>query len=205
MGRPRQATKVFNRPFIILSVLLITVLVLFNLLLLNQNRRLQAKAGIPLNNVDARPGSIPLWLAIGCPPSLKSLLQERTLNQNPALSLLVFLSTGDCSSCLEEAEIWEQLYKQFSPNGFSVLGIVRQGDSLWAAQFSKNYELTFPVASLDSATLENLGVPPITPFKIIVDSLHRVVWLSGPNSGPEEQKSFGAVAEKLCRAYLLPG
>ncbi len=85
------------------------------------------------------------------------------------------------------------------------MGIVRRGDSVWADQFSRNYELTFPIVALDSTMLEHLGLPPVTPFKILVDSLHRVAWLSGPNSEPEEQKNFGEVAEKLCRAYLTPG
>jgi hypothetical protein len=48
-----------------------------------------------------------------------------------------------------------------------------------------------------------LGVPPVTPFKVMVDSLRRLVYLSGPNSEPEEQQNFAEVAEKLCRAYLV--
>ena len=83
------------------------------------------------------------------------------------------------------------------------MGIVRPEDSLWAAQFLNDYELTFPIAFLDSAILEFFGVPLMTPFKVMVDSLHRVVWLSGPNSEPEEQKNFAEVAAKLCRAYLV--
>lgn len=103
---------------------------------------------------------------------------------------------------MEEAEVWEKLYKKFSPQGFFVLGIVPEADSLWADQFSTDYELTFPMARLDSVPLEYLGVPSISPFKVMVDSLRRIVYLSGPNSEPEEQNNFAEVAEKLCRAYL---
>jgi hypothetical protein len=68
----------------------------------------------------------------------------------------------------------------------------------------EDYELSFQVFSINPLVLRTLGVPPATPFKVMVDSLHRVVYLSGPNSEPEEQKNFAEVAEKLCRAYLTP-
>lgn len=195
----------FNRPLPVLSGLLIAVLAVLNLLLLDQNRRLQAGAGTFPGKRNAPSAPKSLWLAAGCPLPLKSLLQEKRPNRSPILSLLVFLHREDCGVCLEEAEVWERLYKRFSPKGFSVLGIVGQEDSLWADQFAKDYELTFPIAILDSGLLENLGIPPVTPFKAMVDSLRRVVWFSGPNSEPAEQKSFWEVAEKLCRAYLSPG
>ncbi|HXF49802.1 MAG TPA: redoxin family protein [Verrucomicrobiae bacterium] len=180
-------------------------LAVFNLLLLKQNRALRLETS--RMEVQQRTGSdrALLWLSSANSPICQLTLQKKgAASYQPALSLLVFLSPKDCSACLEEAEVWEKLYEKFSPRGFFVLGIVREADSLWADEFSTDYELTFPMASLDSATLEYLGVPSISPFKVMVDSLRRIVYLSGPNSEPEEQNNFAEVAEKLCRAYLTP-
>ena len=183
--------------------LILLVLGLLNLLLLNQNRTLQARfngLGAQLNRPTDQ--ALLLLTSANLPISQLTLISKGEESYHPPLSLLVFLSQHDCHACLEEAEVWEKLHKRFSANGFLVLGIVSQEDAFWAEQFSKDYELTFSVRSLDSATLGYLGVPRITPFKVMVDSLHRVVWLSGPNSEPEEQKNFAEVAEKLCQVYL---
>lgn len=192
-----------SRFWAVAAVFLIIVLAAFNLLLIKQNGSLQARLSESTASF-ANPPDKALLRLHSVPSSIGQLiLKNKTEKGNhPPLSLLIFLNRRDCGACLEEAEVWEKLFKQFSPKGFFVLGIIRESDTLWADQLSKDYELTFPIASLDSTTLEYLGVPPVTPFKVMVDSLHRVVWLSEPSSEPEEQKNFAEVAEKLCRAYL---
>ena len=194
-----------KRSLVMAVFILLAVLAAFNLLLIRQNSSLQARLNQPRSSLKNRMDKLLFWLSSIPSPIYRLTVQHwKEKPGGPGLSLLVFLKRQECGACLEEAEVWERLYKKFSPRGFFVLGIVRETDSLWADRFSSDYELTFPMARLDSATLEYLGVPSISPFKVMVDSSHRVVYLSGPNSEPEEQKNFAEVAEKLCRAYLTP-
>jgi peroxiredoxin len=194
-----------KRPFAISVFILVAALIVFNLLLVRQNGYLQARLKGPSRPFNNSTDNTWLRLTSANSPICQLTLQKKgEQSYQPGLTLLVFLGQQDCGACLEEAEVWEKLYKKFSSKGFFVLGVIRQADTLWADQLSKDkdYELTFPIASLDSTTLEYLGLPPVTPFKMMVDSLRRVVYFSGPNSEPGEQKNFAEVAEKLCRAYL---
>jgi hypothetical protein len=196
-----------KRSILIAGILTIfTVLVVFNLLLLNQNRKLanQLKS-IPAQQ-NTQPDLSSLWLTYGgCVPVPEFIVQEKGKTHKPVLTLLVYLGQGDCPSCLEEAEIWEKLYQKYRSKGLFVLGMVRAQDTLMAGQLFDSYGLTFPISPLDSVSQKLLWIAPATPFKVVIDSLRRVVYLSGPNSELGEQKHFNEVAEKLCRAYLLPG
>lgn len=196
-----------KRPIFVAGILTIfVVLVVFNLLLLNQNRRLANQLQVLPVEKETQPDLSSVWLTYGgCVPVPEFIVQEKGKTSKPALTLLVFLGPGDCPSCLEEAEIWEKLYQKYRSKGLFVLGMVRTQDTLVAGQIADSYGLTFPISPLDSASQELLWIAPATPFKVVIDSLRRVVYLSGPNSELGEQEHFGEVAEKICRAYLLPG
>jgi len=92
--------------------LIILALGLFNLLLLNQNRTLQAR----FNGLGAQPDrptdQALLWLtSANSPIGQLTLIRKGEESYQPLLSLLVFLSQQDCHACLEEAEVWQKLYK----------------------------------------------------------------------------------------------
>jgi thiol-disulfide isomerase/thioredoxin len=183
---------------------LLLAMAVFNFLLLNQNGRLR----LQVQNANAKgeqpAGMEMLRFTYGLSPFFRILLEEKKVTRKPALSLLVFLSPGDCGVCLQESEVWEKLHKKYSAKGLFVAALVPQPDSQWGRQFREDYGFSFPVFPVNQTVLQALGVPPITPFKVMVDSLHRVVYLSGANSEPEDRKNFGEVAERLCQVYLKP-
>jgi hypothetical protein len=182
--------------------LLFLVTVVFGVFLLSRPRNLPARSRRADASQEELSGMGLLRFTIGLPHFCQMVLEKNGQAEKPELSLVVFLSQGDCA-CLREAEIWEKLYKKYSPKGFLVAGIVPRPDSQWSRQFLEDYDLSFPVISVNPALLQAIGVPPVA-FKVIVDSQHRVVYMSGANSEPEDQKNFAEVAERLCEVYLQP-
>ena len=194
-----------KRVFIISLVLLCLAMVVFNVVILNQNQQLQRELHKLALEKKNPPELLLMRLSASyypyCGPPPKPGEEP---GEPPPLSMLVFLSRNDCGACLKEAEIWEKLYNKYASRGFHISAVVLKEDYDWALDFAKEFDLSFRISPTEPILRQVLGIPPVTPFKVMVDSLHRVVWLSGPNSELEEQKNFAEVAEKLCRAYLEP-
>ncbi|HXF49998.1 MAG TPA: hypothetical protein VNL73_11325 [Verrucomicrobiae bacterium] len=185
------------------NIAALLVFAVFNFFLLRQNRALHNQVENMRTQLKHSADSDLYRLASGYSPFCQLSVKKKGEEvRKPDLTLLVFLTQQDCGGCLQEAELWEKLYKTYSSRGFLAVALVRQEDSVWADQVARDFALSFPVVPLDSSIVQFLGWPPTTPFKMVVDSLQRLIYLSGPNSEPEGQKNFAEVAEKLCRAYL---
>ncbi len=142
-------------------------------------------------------------LIVGDKPFCFTFLNPETKEPyHPKLVLLIFFSTNDCVTCLQEASLWEDLQKEFYPKGLKVLGMVHSNDFLQMDAFAKAESLSFPIIYVDSIYIkQHIGIPS-TPFKVLLDSTLIVVYLNGPNSELEGQLRFKAVIEKWCELSL---
>jgi len=195
-----KLTKLKLVPFILGVV--IFALVVFNLLLLQTNRALRREFGQLTRRIELS-SSFSSLLTAGAQPFCFTFLDPETKEPyHPKLVLLIFFSTDDCMSCLQEASIWEELQKSFYPKGLKVVGMVPSRDSLQMKEFAQAEGLSFPVIYVDSIYIkQHIGIPQ-TPFKVLLDSSLTVVYLNGPNSELEDQLRFKAVIEKWCEISL---
>jgi len=187
-------------PFI--TGVVILALVVFNLLLLQKDRALR-KNLVKLSQITQFSSSFSPLLTAGEQPFCLSFTSPQTGEPyQPKLILLIFFSTNDCVTCLQEASIWEKLQKDFYPKGLKVFGMVPSNDSLEMQKFAEAESLSFPIMYVDSIYIkQRIGIP-LTPFKVLLDSTLTVVYLNGPNSDVENQFRFKNVIEKWCLLSL---
>ncbi len=195
-----KLTKIKLVPFIIGVV--IFALVVFNLLLLQKDRALRKDFNQLSQRIELSSSFSPL-LTAGAQHFCFTFLNPETKDPyHPKLVLLIFFSTNDCVTCLQEASLWEELQKNFNPKGLKILGMVPSTDSLQMAEFARVESLSFPIIYVDSLYIkQHIGVPR-TPFKVLLDSTMTVVYLNGPNSELEDQLRFKEVIEKWCELAL---
>ncbi|MFQ6002376.1 MAG: TlpA family protein disulfide reductase [Candidatus Zixiibacteriota bacterium] len=187
-------------PFI--TGVIILVLVIFNLLLLQKDRALRNNFNQLSQRVELFSSFSPLLTAGDQPFCFTFLNPETKEPYQPKLVLLIFFSTNDCVTCLQEASLWEELQKNFYPKGLKVLGMVPSTDSLQMKKFAEAESLSFPIIYVDSIYIkQHIGIPQ-TPFKVLLDSTLTVVYLNGPNSDVEDQLRFKNVIEKWCSLPL---
>jgi len=196
-----KLTKIKLVPLI--EGVVILALVVFNLLLLHKDRALRKDFNQLSQTAELSSSSFSPLLTAGDQPFCFTFLHPETKEAyQPKLVLLIFFSTNDCVTCLQEASIWEELQKNFYPKGLKVLGMVPSNDSFEMERFAKAESLSFPIMYVDSAYVKrHIGVS-ITPFKVLLDSTLTVVYLNGPNSELEDQLHFKNVIERWCKLSL---
>lgn len=186
----------------LMLVIVLLVLLVFNLLLLHQNRKLRRNLAQLSEEFELVSSSSPL-LTAGSRPFCFTFVDPKTNEAfKPKLLLLVFFSTKDCITCLREISIWENLRKSFGSKGLKILGVVPSNDSLKMEKFAEVESLSLPIMYVDSIYIkQHIGIPQ-TPFKVLLDSSLTVLYLNGPNSEVEDQQRFKNVIEKWCALSL---
>lgn len=182
------------------SVLL--ALVVFNLALLKREKECRRNLTEVSRALPTTPIFSPL-LTAGIQPFCFTFLNLETKEPyQPKLLLLIFFSTQDCITCLQETSIWEGLYRDFSDKGLKILGMVPLDDSLQMEGFAEAESLSIPIVYVDSMYIkQRIGIP-LTPFKVLLDSSFTVLYLNGPNSQIEDQLRFKNVIERWCSLSL---
>jgi len=181
--------------------ILILVLIIINLFLLQQNRS-QRENLSKLAQTPSVSSFSPLLLS-GTQSFCLTFVDPQTKKAyKPKLILLVFFSSGDCITCLQEAKLWQELDEKYHKRGFRLLYLVTSTDSIKAEEFAKAEGLDLPLAFVDSIYIrEHIGIPQ-TPFKVLLDSTLTVVYLNGPNTEIEDQRRFKKVIERWCDLSL---
>lgn len=189
----------------LLGGVVILTLVVFNLLLLQENQALKGDLS-RFSRISQRsefsPSFSPL-LSAGTQPFCFTFVDPESGElYEPKLALLVFFSIQDCASCLQEASIWQRLQDDFHAKGLKVLGFAPSSESLKMNGFAEAESLSFPIAYVESVYMKRrIGIRQ-TPFKVLLDSTLTVVYLNGPNSELEDQLRFKDVIERWCALSL---
>ena len=192
--------KIKSVPFI--AGVVILALMLFNLLLLQKDRALKKDINRLSEMIKLSSSFSPLLIAGDRPFCFTFENPETGEQYHPKLILLIFFSTNDCVTCLQEISICEELQESFYPKGLKVLGMVPSNDSLEMKKFAEVESLSFPIVYVDSIYIkQRIGIPQ-TPFKVLLDSSLTVLYLNGPNSDVEDQIRFKNVIEKWCSLWL---
>jgi hypothetical protein len=104
--------------------------------------------------------------------SLRDLASNAEVRLQPADGkplLVVFLSTADCSGCLFQTEVWNELIRQRAP--VHVAAVVVRSSLNEAAQYVRSFRPAFPVYFDSGGDLPQLaGIPDKTPFKVLLDA-----------------------------------
>lgn len=176
-------------------------LVVFNTLLLQKDHKLEKDISQLSQNIE--PPSFSPLLTAGVQPFCFTFVSPRTGEAyKPKLLLLVFFSTRDCITCLQEVSVWRDLYEEYHSKGMKILGVVPSDDSLQMEKFVEAESLNVPIMYVDSIYIkQHLGIPQ-TPFKVLMDSTLTVMYLNGPNPEVENQQRFRKVIEKWCALSL---
>lgn len=124
------------------------------------------------------------------------LLNPRTGRAEPfALTsektLVVFLSAGDCPTCLDERRVWEELARAADERRFRVVGLLVRSSPAEAETFVKAYAPSFTVLLDDRGEIaRRTQLPQITPFKVLVNGRGEILMTDGPNNKPRAQEAF---------------
>jgi len=119
--------------------------------------------------------------------------------KNSDYTLIILLSTGDCSSCLSERKIWSDFSKKYDTKKLQVAGVLIKSSVEEAKTLIKAFDFPFPVFFDEANQLSDFSQNlKVTPFKILLKNSGEVLLVDGPNPTLEAQRSFGEkVANKL--------
>jgi peroxiredoxin len=115
------------------------------------------------------------------------------------MTLLIFFSLDDCAICLYEAEYWAEVSKIFSTDKINIIGITNTPDKTKLSDFQSEYGITFPVlfdhnfkykVTLMNAIYEKLNIDIQTPFKLIINSNWKLLYIEPATKNFERQKEF---------------
>lgn len=89
--------------------------------------------------------------------------------------LVIFFATW-CPPCMEEIPDLIKIHKQFSPQGFSVIGLsVDQGGPAAVEQLVKKKAINYPVLMADAKTMQSFGGVYGIPVSFLVNKAGNVV------------------------------
>jgi peroxiredoxin len=92
-----------------------------------------------------------------------------------------------CGPCRQEMPLLDELYSQYHPLGFTILGVNVEEDSTKARQMLKDNPVTFPVVFDNKSTVSKLYDVVAMPSTVLVDRDGNVRYLhQGYKPGYEE-------------------
>jgi peroxiredoxin len=95
------------------------------------------------------------------------------------------MSPGDCPNCLRERSVWESLSRGHEASRLRVVGILLRTSPEEALAFARAYRLPFPLYLDRENQLRRVTeLPPLTPFKVLVNSRGRFCWRTAPTRTP---------------------
>lgn len=147
---------------------------------------------VVLDNPDGSHAVLDVGAIQGVPLSVMGSGQVEPLSFGPANTLVVFLSGGDCPTCLAERSVWEDLARSHDPSQLKVVGVIVRTSKSEAHTFADAYNLSFPLYLDDEGSLGRLtALPQVTPFKVLIDRSGNVLLAAGPNPDITTHKDFG--------------
>ena len=105
---------------------------------------------------------------------------------NP-LTLVVFFSPTDCSSCLFEKELWKAIAET---KEIAIIGIARHNDKRELNDWIENSDIHFPVFLDEKGEIARLFGIKRTPLKLLVDHEGKVLLIDSVRITSSEQKAF---------------
>lgn len=118
--------------------------------------------------------------------------ERAALTRTAPHRLLIFLSPGDCSVCVEEISVWQGLAAQYDDSQLQVVGVLVRSSLEEARAFQKSYGTNFDLyVDLDNEVAEGVGLPEKTPLKMLLDADGKVLFVDGANYEPTRQLAFG--------------
>jgi peroxiredoxin len=113
------------------------------------------------------------------------------LTRTAPRQLFIFFSPGDCSSCLDEFRVWQELSKVYAPSQLQIVGVIVKSSPAEAQDFFKTYSPNFDLYLDKESDVESkIGLPKATPLKALVDERGRLLLVSGPNGKNADQLAF---------------
>lgn len=126
------------------------------------------------------------WLSTGLGQAATAMpdFSLENVSGGPAISssefkgnalLVIFFATW-CPPCIEEIPDLIKIHKQFSPQGFSVIGLsVDQGGPSAVEQLVKKKAINYPVLMADAKTMQSFGGVYGIPVSFLVNKAGNVV------------------------------
>jgi hypothetical protein len=134
--------------------------------------------------------------------NLKTNNNER-LAYDSARTLLVLMTAGDCSNCLNERAYWEQLAHTYQPAQFRVVCILVNTSASEARTLLRAYNPTFDFyLDANNQIKQGTPLPARMPFKVLVDQKGKVLLAAGPDPDAAGQKAFNDSVSAQLQAAL---
>lgn len=147
---------------------------------------------VVLDNPDGSHAMLDVGAIRGVPLTEMRSGRAEPLSFGPANTLVVFLSGGDCPTCLAERSVWEDLARSHDPSQLRIVGVLVRTSPSEARTFADAYNLTFPLYLDGEGGLGRLtALPQVTPFKVLIDRGGNVLLAAGPNPDITTHKDFG--------------
>lgn len=162
----------------------------------------RAQAGDQCPRCDAVKSNQPRAGDLAATVSQMSLLDiKRNYSKEPdsKFTLFIFFTPTDCPSCLREATVWENLFRDRQSLDLSIIGIVDHGSQQEAEALQQQLGTSFPVLFDPQSTLRNVFGIRETPEKILVDRQEKVLLTDAGNQTPETQLAFNKTVREMCR------
>ncbi|MCA1634190.1 MAG: redoxin domain-containing protein [Acidobacteria bacterium] len=149
-------------------------------------------SSVVLDNPDGSRATLDMN-ALGAVPLLEMKSgRAEPVSFDSARTLVVFLSGGDCSNCLAERSVWEDLARSHDPSQLRVVGVLVRTSPSEARTFADAYNLSFPLHLDGEGRLgEGTALPQSTPFKVLINGEGKVLLAAGPNPDISTHKDFG--------------
>ena len=147
---------------------------------------------VVLDNPDGSRATLEMNALKGVPLLEMKSGRAEPLGFGPAPTLVVFLSGGDCSNCLAERSVWEDLARSYDPSRLRVVGVLVRTSPSEARTFADAYNISFPLYSDGEGRLgQGTALPQTTPFKVLLNGEGKVLLAAGPNPDISTHKDFG--------------
>lgn len=179
--------------------IIIVMLVLLNLALLYQNRKLKSSTDpqiIPPGEFLARLKLPDVFVISGEDQSI-SLVK---IAARQAYTVFIFYSPSDCPNCFGEKTLWEAIPKK---SGIPVVGIASNSDVEELRTWNRNMGINLDTyvdttfAIVDSMLFQNM------PIKLLVDSSGAVLWADPARLERWQQDEFWIELEYVVRQNTI--
>ncbi|MDO4544307.1 MAG: TlpA disulfide reductase family protein, partial [Clostridia bacterium] len=100
-----------------------------------------------------------------------------------------------CSPCVNELPELQQLYEDYSAEGFAIIGVLVDGTVEDAASLIEENGLTYPIIAIDGDLLEMAMGYQYVPTTVFVDSNGNA--LGGEHVGSNDYSGWEAVIKEL--------
>jgi peroxiredoxin len=109
----------------------------------------------------------------------------------PRYVLLLIFEPTDCSPCLEDLSVLNELHRQVSPEHVKIIGIASHTHLQELRKMIDAYGVTFPVLIDETSIAKALLGLAETPWKILVDlESRRIIFDMGPSLSEVERHFF---------------